>query len=188
MAHLAHIASPPRRVSDDAREGIAKERRMSFASGYRMYPRAIAWSVIVSLTICMIAFDKVLVSGFLASPVFRERFGRAVGLNENGDPLFELSAQWQAALLNSATATECLGLLLNGLLTDRYGYKKVVIGSLVFMNMTAFLSFFAVNKEMLLAAQLLSGTRYQFTPRDILLIHGRLSLGHISDPFCNLRG
>lgn len=122
-----------------------------------MYPRAIVWSVIVSLTICMIAFDKVLVSGFLASPVFRERFGTAVGLNEKGDPLFELSAQWQAALLNSATATECLGLLLNGLLTDRYGYKKVVIGSLVFMNMTAFLAFFAVNKEMLLASQLLSG-------------------------------
>lgn len=164
MAHMAHITSPPRRVSDDAREGIAKERRMSFASGYRMYPRAIVWSVIVSLTICMIAFDKVLVSGFLASPVFRERFGTAVGLNEKGDPLFELSAQWQAALLNSATATECLGLLLNGLLTDRYGYKKVVIGSLVFMNMTAFLSFFAVNKEMLLASQLLSGKCHPFPP------------------------
>lgn len=165
MANLAHITSPARRVSDDAREGIAKERRMSFGSGCRMYPRAIAWSVVLSLTICMIAFDKVLVSGFLASPAFQRRYGTPVGINAEGETLYEMSAQWQAALLNSATATECIGLLLNGWLTDRYGYKKVVIGSLVAMNLTTFLSFFAINREMLLASQILSGTARPFPPK-----------------------
>lgn len=66
QAYYAFDPSPPRRDSDDAREGLAKERKMSFLGGCRLYPAAIAWSVLLSLTIVMEAFDKILIAGFFA--------------------------------------------------------------------------------------------------------------------------
>lgn len=150
--------SPQRRVSDDAREGIAKERKMSFASGVRMYPRAIRWSVILSLTIVMIAYDKMMVGGSFGAPAFQRQFGSLI---QGGDEVkYDLSAPWQSALVNAGFATETLALLVNGVLTDRYGYKKVVVGALIFTNLVILLSFFAKTRELLLASQILSGTYY----------------------------
>lgn len=157
MAHLAYIAAPARRVSDNAREGIAKERRMSFASGCRMYPRAILWSVVLSLTIVMIAYDKMIVGSSFGTPAFQRGFGSPVPGSEDK---YELSAPWQAALTNAATATETIALLLNGILTDKYGYKKVVIGALVFMNLTVVATFFSSTRELLLVSQILSGKHH----------------------------
>ena len=154
LAHMAHVVSHPRRVSDNAREGIAKERKMSFASGCRMYPRAILWSVILSCTIIMIAYDKMLVGGQYGGPAFQRQFGDPVPGKENA---YELSAAWQAGIGNSATVMETFSLLLNGYLTDKYGYKKVVIAALVMINCTVFVTFFSTTKGMLLASQLLCG-------------------------------
>lgn len=126
---------------------------MSFASGCRMYPRAIFWSVILSLTIVMIAYDKMMVGGSFGTPAFQRQFGEPT----RREGSYDLSPVWQASLVNSAYATETLALLANGWLTDRYGYKKVVIGALIFINLTHFASFFAKTKEMLLVSQLLSG-------------------------------
>lgn len=122
-----------------------------------MYPRAILWSVLLSLTIVMEAYDKLLVGSFFASPAFRERYGKPVTLEGKEEISYEFSAAWQAALVTAGYSTETIGLLLNGFLTDRYGYRKVMIGSLVFMNLAVFLSFFATSLEMLLASQLVSG-------------------------------
>jgi len=148
---------------------------MSFASGCRMYPKAILWSVILSLTIVMIAYDKTLVSGSFGSPAFQRQFGSLI--DDNGKERFDLSAPWQAALTNAATATETIALLLNGILTDRYGYKKVVIGSLIFTNLTVFVSFFARSRGILLVSQILSGTssRCHQEPTN----GNRPSLGHL---------
>lgn len=158
MFNLTHLAATPRRVSDNAREGIDKERKMSFASGCRMYPRAILWSVILSLTIVMIAYDKMMVGGSFGAPAFQRQFGSLVQGREGEKSKYDLSAPWQAALTNGATATETIALLVNGVFMDRYGYKKVVIGALVFTNFTVFVSFFAKTREMLLVSQILAGT------------------------------
>lgn len=161
MAYQDDTMAPPRRVSDDAREGIAKEHRMTFRGGCRMYPRAIVWSLLLSLTIVMEAYDKILIGGFLASPSFRERYGTPIKIDGTEETTYDLSSPWQAALVASAISIECIGLLLNGFITDRYGYRKVMIGALIFMNLAVLVSFFATSLEMLLVAQLLSGTYLQ---------------------------
>jgi hypothetical protein len=185
MAHLHFLTAPPRRVSDNAREGIEKERRMSFASGCRMYPRAILWSVLLSLTIVMIAYQKMMVGGSFGTPAFQRQFGKLVPVPGEKGESYELSAPWQAALVNAAYATETIALLLNGILTDRYGYKKVLIGALVFDNLTILVSFFATNREVLLASQILSGMFESCfaVPSN----KSRPIMGRIPDTFCNIR-
>lgn len=46
---------------------------------------------------------------------------------------------------------------LNGYLSAKFGYKKVILGSLFFMNWFIFLPFFARSPEVLLVGQILCG-------------------------------
>ena len=46
---------------------------------------------------------------------------------------------------------------LNGYLSARFGYKKVILGALFFMNWFIFFPFFARSAEVLLVGQILCG-------------------------------
>jgi MFS transporter, SP family, general alpha glucoside:H+ symporter len=156
-AYYSSNADPPRRDSDDAREGIVKEQKMTFRTGCKIYPNAIAWSILLSFTLVAEAYDKMLIGGFLAFPAFRERYGSVVRMDPDLGPIYELAPRWQQALIGAAPAAECVGLLLSGYFTDKYGYKTVLWGALVWLNLATFLSFFALNLPMLLASQILAG-------------------------------
>lgn len=128
----------------------------------------------------MEAYDKLLIGGFLASPAFRRRYGTSIIVNHDGTTSHDLSASWQAALVTAAFSTETLGLLLNGFVTDRYGYRKVMTGALIFMNLAVFVSFFATSLEMLLASQILAGM-YLPSERRPFLTRSRLTMGSLSN-------
>lgn len=66
-------------------------------------------------------------------------------------------ASWQSGLLMAMNVGQVLGLLLNGLVAERLGYRKTMMGSLVLVMACIFLLFFAHNKEMLLVGELLMG-------------------------------
>lgn len=83
---------------------------------------------------------------------------------------YQIPAHWQVALGNSAGVGGIIGLIvsclyfyskltlqLNGFIAERIGYKKTMIGGLVYMLGVIFLFFFAKNLEMLLAAEILCG-------------------------------
>jgi SP family general alpha glucoside:H+ symporter-like MFS transporter len=121
-------------------------------SGLRLYPKAIAWSTLLSATIVMEGYDTTLINNFLAFPAFREAYGRYIpGAG------YQISPSWQAALPNGAITGEILGLCLNGILTERFGYKKVVIGALLWLCAFISLSFFAFNIQTLMASTILCG-------------------------------
>lgn len=140
------------RTTADANAATQSEQNMSLMQGLRLYPKAVAWSVLLSAAIIMEGFDKVLIANLFAVPAFKERFGERL---PNGD--YELTAAWQAALTNGAYVGEMLGLMLNGIIADRFGYKKTMIGALGIVNLTIFVVFFAQNIEMLLAGLILCG-------------------------------
>lgn len=50
-----------------------------------------------------------------------------------------------------------IGSFLNGFLSANYGYEKVVLGALFFMNRFALIPFFASSPHVLLAGQILCG-------------------------------
>lgn len=53
-------------VVENARAAAAKERKMSLLQGIKLYPKAIAWSVIISTCIVMEGYQISLVNNFCA--------------------------------------------------------------------------------------------------------------------------
>lgn len=142
-----------RRMSVEARAATTAEHKMSFGEGIKLYPKAIGWSLLLSLTIIMEGYDTALITSFYAFPVFRRNYGTQVhGTND-----YQISPPWQSGLLGAALCGEILGLACNGVLTDRFGYRKTLLGALAWLSVFIFFAFFAFNIEMLLVSQLLCG-------------------------------
>jgi MFS transporter, SP family, general alpha glucoside:H+ symporter len=144
-----------RRLSIEARAATKAEHKMGFLEGLRTYPKAIMWSVMLSSTIIMEGFDLTLINSFFAFPVFRRHYGQEHIIN--GNPQYQITPAWQSGLTNAAVAGEIIGLMLNGFLTDRFGYHRTMVITLVWMALFVFLAFFAVNIQMLLVAQVMCG-------------------------------
>ena len=70
---------------------------------------------------------------------------------------WQLTSSWQSGLQNGANVGEILGLIISGMIADRYGYKKTMLGALTMVIGCIFLFFFAHNISMLFAAEILCG-------------------------------
>ncbi len=60
---------------DRARAATDKEHRMSLIEGIRTYPKAIGWSMLISLCIAMKAFDLCLLNTFCAAHLLSLQHG-----------------------------------------------------------------------------------------------------------------
>jgi SP family general alpha glucoside:H+ symporter-like MFS transporter len=58
-----------RTVIEHARAAAAKEQNMTLLQGIKLYPKAIAWSMIISTCIVMEGYDISLVNNFCTSPL-----------------------------------------------------------------------------------------------------------------------
>ncbi|KAJ9625192.1 hypothetical protein H2204_010579 [Knufia peltigerae] len=157
---LSHAMPDLRRLSVDARAAAKAEHTMTFLRGCRLYPKAIMWSVLLSMTIVMEGYDGALINSFYAFPVFRRSYGTPINRNADTPDAkldYQISPAWQTGLTNAAVAGEICGLMFNGFFTDKFGYHKTMVASLIGMSLFVFLAFFAVNIKMLLAAQILCG-------------------------------
>ena len=61
--HLAPTKST-RQLTHNAKAATDKEHKMTLLQGIRLYPKAIAWSVLISTCICMEGYDVCLLSSF----------------------------------------------------------------------------------------------------------------------------
>lgn len=73
------------------------------------------------------------------------------------DGTYGLSAAWQAGLANGINVGEIIGLFVNGIVAERYGYRKTMIFSLFATIAFIFVSFFAPNAQTLLVGEILLG-------------------------------
>ena len=139
-------------ITQNAHQATMFEHRMTLTEALRLYPKAIAFSVTLSLAIIMEGYDTSLLGSFYGYPVFQKKFGVALG-----DGNYQLTSSWQSGLQNGAQVGEILGLMVAGTLADRFGYKKTMLGALFMIIGCIFLFFFAHNIGMLMAAELLCG-------------------------------
>ncbi len=128
------------------------EHKMGLWAALKLYPKAVGWSVLLSTAIVMEGFDVVLLSQFFAYTPFKERYG---DLQPNGT--YELTAAWQTGLSNGALVGEILGLFLNGIIAERIGYRKTMIGSLSLVVCFIFILFFSQSLPQLLVGEILCG-------------------------------
>ncbi|ETS81579.1 hypothetical protein PFICI_06581 [Pestalotiopsis fici W106-1] len=142
-------------VKDDnlAREAAEQEHAMTFLQAIRKYRTAVLWSVLLSSSIIMEGYDIVLVSSFFAQPSFSKRYGDFDAATNS----YQISASWQNGLTNAVSVGTIIGAFANGYFTQKYGYRKVLLASLVFIVGFIFIPFFAPNLPVLLVGEFLCG-------------------------------
>lgn len=138
------------RINSAALAAAQSEHRMSFRDGLRLFPKAIFWSAVISLAIVGEGFDTALVNSLYAF----ETFQRAYGVKAP-DGSYQITANWQTILSNSGAAVTIIGLLVNGWLSERFGYRRTLMFALAALAAFIFLTFFAFNIHTLLAGQIL---------------------------------
>lgn len=139
-------------IESDAREATEAERHMSISQAIKLYPKAVGWSILLSTAIVMEGYDVSLLSNFYAQSQFNQKYGV---LQPDGS--YVIPASWRSALSNGVICGEVLGLFLTGILQDRFGYRKTILGALVLVICFIFIVFFAQNIQMLLAGEILCG-------------------------------
>lgn len=114
--------------------------------------KAITWSMLFSLTLVMEGYSTILVPNLYSLDPFLRQFGT---LQRNGD--YQISAEWQSALVNGALAGQILGLFLAGWLAEKIGYRRTLLAGLIADTAFISITFFATSKPVLLAGQCLLG-------------------------------
>ncbi|KAJ4388642.1 hypothetical protein N0V93_006101 [Gnomoniopsis smithogilvyi] len=135
-----------------AKSAAFKEHNMTLMQGLKTYPKAVFWSVLISTCIVMEGYDVCLINNFYAFDVFNRKYGTLLP-----DGTYQISAAWQAGLSNGANVGELIGLLINGIVSERFGYRWTVIVCLGLICCWTALFFTAQNVQTLLAAEILCG-------------------------------
>ena len=139
-------------LARDAARATEAEHQMTLRQSLKLYPKAVGWSVLLSAAIIMEGFDIVLIANLFAVPAFKQKFGHQLA-----DGSYELTAAWQAGLTNGAYVGEILGLMINGIIADKFGYKKTMIGALTIVTGLIFIVFFVQSIVQLLVGLILLG-------------------------------
>lgn len=135
-----------------AKSAADKEHRMTLLQGVKTYPKAIFWSMLISTCIVMEGYDVCLINNFYAFTQFNKKYGVQLS-----DGSHQVPAAWQAGLSNGANVGELIGLLINGFVSERFGYRWTVIICLGLIACWTALFFTAQNVQTLLAAEILCG-------------------------------
>jgi SP family general alpha glucoside:H+ symporter-like MFS transporter len=136
----------------EAKAATEKEHKMTLTEGLQLYPKAVAWSLLISTCIAMEGFDLALVNGLYGFAQWRQKYGE---LQPDGS--YEVSAAWQAGLSNGANVGSIIGLFINGFISERFGYRYTIISCLVLLMGFTTIFFTAQNVETLLVAEILCG-------------------------------
>lgn len=139
-------------VTFDAAKATKNEHKMTLMQGLRTYPKAVAWSMLLSLALVMEGFDLILLNNLFAYDEFNKRFG-----TEQPDGTYQVSAAWQSGLSNGALVGEILGLFWTGIIAERFGYRKTIMGALFMVACFIFIVFFSKSIVQLLIGEILLG-------------------------------
>ncbi|KAM3506321.1 hypothetical protein MY10362_002432 [Beauveria mimosiformis] len=132
------------------------EHNMGLLKSLKLYKKACMWSIFFSTCIVMEGFDLTIIGGLYVYPAFAKKFGEPTGAADDDDS-YKLTAAWQSGLSNAALCGQILGLFAAGVLADRFGYRKTLIGALLLCVCFIFVIFFAESLPQLLAGELLVG-------------------------------
>lgn len=88
---------------------------------------------------------------------------------------------------NGARAGEVIGLLINGFVSERFGYRKTMIGALIAMTGFIFILFFAPNVQTLVIGEVFCGIpwgMYVLPIRERRPAIDKVQVSNIDNPIC----
>ncbi|KAL1623323.1 hypothetical protein SLS56_008323 [Neofusicoccum ribis] len=139
-------------LKHDAKLATDKEKSMTLLQGIKLYPKAMAWSVAISTCIVMEGYQTCLLSNFYAFPEFNRKFGEQLP-----DGTYQVTAAWQAGLSNGVYVGEIIGLMINGWASEKFGYRKTVMVSLILLTGFIAIFFTAQSVVALQVGEILAG-------------------------------
>ncbi|KAH0832738.1 hypothetical protein AYO21_00357 [Fonsecaea monophora] len=139
-------------VIHNAQRATEKEHKMTLWQGIKLYPKAVGWSILISTCIAMEGYDVCLLSNFYAFPQFQKKYGEQLP-----DGSYQIPAPWQAGLSNGANVGEIIGLMINGLVCERFGYRYTLIACLALVAIYTAVFFTAQTVVALQVAEILCG-------------------------------
>ncbi|CAI4765439.1 CQS_1a_G0047420.mRNA.1.CDS.1 [Saccharomyces cerevisiae] len=137
----------------DAKEADESERTMPLMTALKTYPKAAAWSLLVSTTLIQEGYDTAILASFYALPAFQKKFGSIN--SKTGD--YEISVSWQIGLCLCYMAGEIVGLQMTGPLVDRTGNRYTLIIALFCLAAFIFILYFCKSLGMIAVGQALCG-------------------------------
>ncbi|KAH3664444.1 hypothetical protein WICMUC_005829 [Wickerhamomyces mucosus] len=140
-------------ISSNAQANEQAEKKMTLKEGLKTFPKAALWSIALSTAIIMEGYDTNLLNSFYSFPAFNKKYGQyyeSLGT-------YQIPAKWQTSLSMAVYIGEIIGLFVSGIIADRIGYRKTLMGALVATTGFIFIVFFSVNIQMLLAGEILLG-------------------------------
>ncbi|KAI1270397.1 sugar transporter [Xylariaceae sp. FL1019] len=143
-------------VIRNARRATEAEHKMTLMQGIRLYPKAIGWSILISTCIVMEGYDVSLINNFYGFTQFNKKYGTPY-VDDQGVTQYQVSAAWQSGLSNGATVGEIIGLIINGYVSERFGYRYTVIGCLTLVAAFTAIFFTAQSVIHLQIAEILCG-------------------------------
>lgn len=144
-------------VTENARLATETEHELTLWQAVKIYRKAIAWSVIVSMATVMESYDIQIIGSFYAYPSFQKKYGEQL---PNGH--YSIPAPWQVGLTAGANIGIMIGIFANGILVDRFGHKKLLLASYALMAAFIFITFFAPSVEVLFVGEVLCGLPWGF--------------------------
>ncbi|KAK9364827.1 general substrate transporter [Lipomyces kononenkoae] len=135
-----------------AEEATNQEHELTLLQAIKLYPKAVAWSVIMFAALVMDGYDTKLIGSLFAQPAFQ----KAYGYRQPGGS-YQISAPWQTGLNNGSNVGQLLGLVIGGTLSEWLGFRKTMIIGLFVAPCLVFVQFFAPSIGVLQAAQVLLG-------------------------------
>ncbi|KAH6660839.1 general substrate transporter [Truncatella angustata] len=136
----------------DAQKATLVEHEMGLLQSLKVYRKGALWSLALSTAIIMEGFDLILINSLFGFPSFQRKFGVL-----QPDGTYDLTAAWQTGLANGVLVGQIVGLFINGIVADRYGYRKTMATALVGVVAFIFIIFFAPNIQTLLVGEILIG-------------------------------
>lgn len=141
-----------REVISDAEQANTKDHDLTILQAFRIYPKAVAWSALLSAACIMDGYDLKLIGLLFAQPAFVKAYGKPL---PNGT--YSADAAWQQGLNNGSNIGQMIGLTFAGQLTERFGFRKTMIGTLLVAPCLIFIQFFASSLAVLEIGQILLG-------------------------------
>ncbi|KAJ0418867.1 general substrate transporter [Aspergillus carlsbadensis] len=139
-------------ASTEAQAALDKEHSMTTLQALKTYRKAVAWSILMSCAIIMEGYDVVLIGSFFAYPAFNQKYGQLMS-----DGTYGLEAKWQAGMTNAMSCGQIIGLFLNGIVSERFGYRRTLMACLMATVGFIFILFFAPNVQVLVVGELFMG-------------------------------
>ena len=151
--HVAQHEEEPlaKAIFHDAQAAMTAEHELTPLNGLKLYPKAVAWSILITLAIVMDGYDEAFLSQLFAEKAFQKQFGEPF---KKG---YQVTAAWQSGLPNGKTIGIMLGMVLNGTLRERFGMKRTMLTSLVLLTGLTFILVFAKSLALILVGEILCG-------------------------------